>query len=245
MSKTCIIIPCFNEFTRIKTEEFVKCIRCNNNIDFLFVNDGSTDLTLQKLQEIKNTCSDRIEIISNNQNLGKAESIRVGVLIVNNQNIYDYIGYWDADLSTPLDEIEYFINAIKTNKLLIIGSRFKRVGSSINRKWYRHVLGRIFSTFASLILKLPIYDTQCGAKLFKAELADCFKKPFITKWLFDIEIIARMQQRYKKNDLNNNIYELPLNSWHDVSGSKLRLKHIVWVPFQLILIYCKYKKNDY
>ena len=123
MSKTCIIIPCFNEFTRIKTEEFVKCIRCNNNIDFLFVNDGSTDLTLQKLQELKNTCSDRIEIISNNQNLGKAESIRVGVLIVNNQNKYDYIGYWDADLSTPLDEIEYFINAIKTNKLLIIGSR--------------------------------------------------------------------------------------------------------------------------
>ena len=81
--------------------------------------------------------------------------------------------------------------------------------------------------------------------LFKAELADCFKKPFITKWLFDIEIIARMQQRYKKSDLINNIYELPLNSWHDVSGSKLRLKHIVWVPFQLILIYCKYKKNDY
>ena len=50
------------------------------------------------------------------------------------------------------DEIEFFINAIKTNKLLIIGSRFKRVGSSIYRKWYRHVLGRIFSTFALSII---------------------------------------------------------------------------------------------
>jgi len=73
----------------------------------------------------------------------------------------------DADLSTPLSEITRLLDITKTKSLdFVLGSRIKIIGSSIKRKAYRHFFGRIVATFIdSGILKLDIYDTQCGAKI--------------------------------------------------------------------------------
>ena len=157
---------------------------------------------------------------------------------LSNDKSYDYLGLWDADLATPLDEIARFFDVIKKRKVdCIIGSRIRKLGSSIKRKRYRHVLGRIFATIASWILKLPVYDTQCGAKLFKREAAKkIFEKKFISYWPFDVELLCRLKKYNYKN-----LYELPLVKWEDVKGSKLSLFDFIKVPIELIKIWLHYR----
>ena len=98
---------------------------------------------------------------------------------------YQLVGYWDADLATPLAEIPVFIEKFQSNKELnaVCGSRILRLGSSIRRSVFRHYLGRVFATIVSNILNIPVYDTQCGAKLFRTKHAELiFPKLILARW---------------------------------------------------------------
>ncbi len=241
MQKTCILIPCFNEATRINFDEFDTFILNENNIDFLFINDGSSDNTLALLESFEKKHPLRTSVFNLSQNSGKAEAVRLGVLEVSKKNTYEYIGFWDADLATPLSEITNFLYQINNRKItLAIGSRMKRLGAIVERKRSRHLLGRVFSTFASIILKMPVYDTQCGAKIFRSDYVVLFEEKFITSWLFDIELLARYRNKFGINSALSQIIEVPVNSWIEKGGSKLKFKHLIKVPFELISIYKKY-----
>lgn len=241
---TCIIIPCFNEFNRLPVLEFTDYIQ-KNNIHFYFVNDGSTDNTLQLINSLKNQFSDKITIDNCEVNIGKAEAVRKAVLKVIKNPIYKYIGYFDADLATPLNEIAPLLNEFKVNPNinLVIGSRIKRLGSMIDRKYSRFLFGRIFATIISeFILKTPIYDTQCGAKIFKKEVAlIMFNEKFLTKWIFDVEILLRLKVIYGKEFMTNKIYEFPLNTWVEKGDSKIKFTDFLKVPKDIILLKMKYK----
>ena len=107
----------------------------------------------------------------------------------------------------------------------VTGCRLRRLGADIRRSPLRHLVGRVFATAASLHLKLPVYDTQCGAKLFRRETAEAlFAEPFTTRWLFDVELFDRYQRRYGRDAAMRRICEHPLAVWHDVPGSTLRLR---------------------
>jgi hypothetical protein len=99
------------------------------------------------------------------------------------------------------------------------------LGRSIHRKAVRHYLGRAFATVVSLMLRLPIYDTQCGAKIFRItpDLRLVLASPFQSRWIFDVEILARFLTIYKNDTvhLSGLIYESPLRRWEDVAGSKV------------------------
>ena len=91
----------------------------------------------------------------------------------------------------------------------------------------RHSGGRVFATLASLALGLPVYDTQCGAKLFRAsrEFESLLAEPFLTTWEFDVELMARLVRARRGSErpqAHQVIYEYPLERWHDVPGSKVR-----------------------
>lgn len=242
MPKTCIIIPCYNEEKRLNVKAFCDFLENNKDIDFCFVNDGSEDNTSKVLQDIKLKFSKQVILLELDKNAGKASAIREGVLYVL-KNSYKFIGYWDADLSTPLFEITNMKSILEDNNelLIVLGSRIKRLGATIERKVLRHYLGRMFSTFSSLILKLPVYDSQCGAKLFRIEVVDyLFGRPFLTNWLFDVELLARLRNHIGVQKVLQSCYEYPLSVWKDIGGSKLSFFHIIKVPYLLIKIHINY-----
>jgi dolichyl-phosphate beta-glucosyltransferase len=243
MSKVCVIIPCYNEEKRLNIDVFSKFISENKeSFSFLFVNDGSTDLTLKVLDKIKNDYSDSCFVLDLGKNVGKAEAVRRGINKAYEMNVFSHVAYFDADLATPLSELHLLKSIIDKNPhlIMILCSRIKRLGAKVKRNLKRHILGRVFSTSASVILKLPVYDTQCGAKLIRIDvIPHVFNEPFITSWLFDIEIIARIRN-LNPLTIENILFEHPVTKWEDIGGSKLKLKDMIKVPLELFRIQKKY-----
>jgi len=240
MQKTLIIIPCYNEAKRLPYEEYVSFFSKKETIDFLFVNDGSVDNTIEVLTKLQRNFQNA-SILDLSQNVGKAEAIRSAMLKVELKE-YEYIGYLDADLATPIDEVDNLIKQIERNPspYLIMGSRIKILGlTDIQRKLSRHYIGRAFATVVSNMLKLPIYDTQCGAKLIKKEIVkEIFAQPFLSKWLFDVELLFRIKGSY--SDYGGRIIEVPISKWEDKDGSKISAFYFLKAPFDLLKIFFHY-----
>ena len=241
MSSIAIIIPCYNEELRFPKTEFIDFInKSGNEIVFCLVNDGSKDNTLALLNALEKQFPSKVISLNIPQNQGKAEAVRAGLLIMHqHEKDFDYFAYLDADFASPPSEIILIFNQLLKNPLLLfgMGARWQRLGSNIVRKISRHYLGRIFATMASLVLKLKVYDTQCGAKVIHKSLIPVVcKDKFLRKWLFDVELIARIIQEYGKDKTEKIIIEVPLNIWIEKGGSKLKLKDLLFVPLELLKI---------
>jgi hypothetical protein len=118
------------------------------------------------------------------------------------------------------------------------------LGSRIERTPARHYFGRVFATLVSILLRLPVYDSQCGAKVMTAEKAEAlFREDFITSWLFDVELLYRHKILYGTERTLQEVYEYPLYEWTESRGSKIRFVHILAMPFNLIKIYLHYRRD--
>lgn len=223
-----LVVPCYNEAKRLNVQQFRSYLAQNEAVRLLFVDDGSSDGTVDVLRFTASGFEDRAEILKCGKNQGKAEAVRVGIAHALSNFQQEMIGYWDADLATPLSAVSNFITILDDHDAIqmVFGSRVKLLGRHVERRATRHYLGRIFATAVSTVLKLPIYDSQCGAKLFRVspEARKAFAEPFISKWVFDVEILARYLNYYSRNTrhLEHVIYEYPLETWTDVAGSKVR-----------------------
>lgn len=239
--QTAIIIPCYNESARLPKESFQSYAVNHPEVIFLFVNDGSDDDTLQILQSLC-TSSDNFQYYNLRHNVGKAEAVRQGILHTVQNYSPDFVGFWDADLATPICEMDEFIHYLSDYQYnMITGLRLMRLGAKVSRKTFRHFLGRCFATVASNMLHIPVYDTQCGAKLYGIDIIHpLFDKPFISKWLFDVELLARYIQHYGKEAAITKIYEYPVFQWHDVADTKLHFRDYFRAPFEMIKIHHKY-----
>ena len=227
-----LVIPCYNEAERLHIEDFLNWVRETPSRHLCFVNDASTDGTAGVLNQL---CDERTQtsVIHLAQNRGKAEAVRAGIL---RHAESDLVGFWDADLSTPLTEVENLEKIFtKDPKVQIVsGIRVLRLGATIQRTVRRHIAGRTFQTAASLMLNLPAYDTQCGAKLFQNNVAQSiFAKPFISAWMFDVELYLRLRRFHSKTDLSELVYEYPLTEWKSVKNSKLRWWDFIKAPLEL------------
>lgn len=244
-----IIIPCYNEEERLDVARFCDFASPSHSITFLFVNDGSTDSTLRLLESLKGSAPTKFAVLNLQQNRGKAEAVRQGFLAAVDSHP-DYVGFWDADLATPLHTISDFLDVAESRPELemIIGSRVKLLGRKIERRPSRHYLGRIFATAVSTILGVEVYDTQCGAKLFRASssINALFQQPFHSRWIFDVEIIARLIQARRGKELRQPehvIYEFPLTEWTDMPGSKLKYSDFIRAAWELYRIRNCYFRN--
>jgi dolichyl-phosphate beta-glucosyltransferase len=246
---TSIVVPCYNEERRLASDRFREFVQTNPSTAFVFVNDGSTDRTLDLIQRLESENPRQFSVINQQPNQGKAEAVRVGMLAAF-VNTSEYAGYWDADLATPLDEIPRFVQLLEERPEveMVFGSRVKLLGRSIERNPFRHYLGRIFATAASVALALPIYDTQCGAKLFRRspQVEALFAEPFKTGWIFDVEIVARLIRARRGTTLpavERVIYELPLNYWRDVAGSQVKPRDFFKALIEIINVYWHYLRR--
>ena len=228
MAKCTVIIPCYNKETRLDQAAFASFMTRHPAISFLFVNDGSSDATGDILRSL---CADRANAhyLELDRNSGKAEAVRAGMLhAAADPDSGDFIGFWDADLSTSLDEIPVFLEYATPGTLMISGCRLRRLGGEIERTLLRHLLGRCFATAVSNYLNLPVYDTQCGAKLYgRNELREIIASPFVTRWLFDVEILKRLLNRYGREEVLKRCQEVILRKWRDVGGSKLKFFRVL------------------
>lgn len=246
MSRTTIVVPCYNEALRLDVRKFKEFSRADRHRRFLFVNDGSTDGTLEVLDDLRRSDLECFALCDLPENVGKAEAVRQGLLRAFEADP-DYVGYWDADLATPLDAILTFCSVLDSRPDIdmVFGARVKLLGRCVQRNPLRHYLGRIFATAASLALGVGFYDTQCGAKLFRAshEIRSLFQRPFSTRWIFDVEIIARLIASRRGTDrpkIDEVVYEFPLHEWHDVAGSKVRPRDFVRAFYELAAISWRY-----
>ena len=156
----------------------------------------------------------------------------------------DYIGFLDADLATPIGEIDNLLKIIYNDKTkeVVFASRIQLIGSEIKRNYFRHFIGRLFATCVSLFLKIRIYDTQCGAKIFSRKICDdIFYEQFISPWLFDVELFARLLNVYGMEKTIQMSYENPVSKWIDIDGSKVKPLFFLKAPFELFKIVRHYK----
>jgi len=245
MRDVCLVIPCFNEEQRLRGDLIAGFLASRDGVRVCFVDDGSSDGTLKLLEGLRARQPDRMLVCHLERNSGKAEAVRQGILRLSASQPPSFIGYWDADLSTPLSELDRLLGALETGpeQRLAMGSRVKRLGSRVERNEMRHYLGRVFSTLASRLLDLPVYDSQCGAKVFRADVAAAlFAEPFVTRWLFDIELLARLRNQIGREGVLRSVTEVPLLEWREVGGSKLRLAHMIRVPIELLRVRARYNR---
>jgi glycosyltransferase involved in cell wall biosynthesis len=248
MHRPCtIIIPCYNEESRFPMAAFTAYVAANPGIQFLLVNDGSRDNTIAVLRQARQGREAQVEVLDQPVNAGKGEAVRAGMLEALRRPGCAYVGFWDADLATPLEAIGELLGVLMATPglAMIFGARVKLLGRQIERRPIRHYLGRIFATVVSTALRLPIYDTQCGAKLFRVseETRQLFAEPFCTRWVFDVEILARFirVRGYNLSSVENAIYEYPLRQWRDVAGSQVRPRDFFRAFFDVIKIYRRYR----
>jgi hypothetical protein len=91
------------------------------------------------------------------------------------------------------------------------------------------------------VIKEPVYDTQCGAKLFSKQAAEeLFQDKFISKWLFDVELLSRYKAKYGSARFRETIVEIPVNRWTEKQDSKLRYHYFFRILYDLMRIRKRY-----
>lgn len=235
-----IAIPCYNEEFRLPVDAFLDFIS-KNEFTFCFVNDGSKDKTVEILHHIQRQFPDKVIVADSKTNLGKSNALSFGFNQIKERD-FDYFAYLDADLATPIQELIRMSEFLNNEVEFVFGSRVNRIGSNIKRKLYRHLIGRFFATINSLLLNIPVYDTQCGAKILSKSLAEkSFSDKFLTNWVFDVEIFFRVMKYKKSQDINTYAKEIPLEQWEDIGVSSIKPKHYVGIFTDLFKIYKNYR----
>lgn len=227
-----VVIPAYNEEKRLeKTLREIQHYLSSSGYSFeiIVIDDGSKDKTSCIVEKFNN-----IILLKNEKNYGKGYSVRRGIL----KACFDYILFTDADLSTPIKEVEKLLYHLKDNYNIAIGSRALKESKIISPpKKTREKAGKLFNVLVRWLLLPGIYDTQCGFKCFKKEAAkDIFSRAKICGFSFDVEAL------YLAKKLGYNIKEVPV-IWENSLPSKVNiLKH----PLQMILelVKIKYRGGD-
>lgn len=165
MQEVILVVPCYNEAERFDSGGFADFLAEQPGYALLFVDDGSSDRTPERLEALRKRQPGQVSVLRLEANSGKGEAVRRGMQTALAAGA-PFTGFWDADLATPLCAAVAMRREFERRPELdfVTGCRLRRLGADIRRSPLRHLVGRVFATAASLHLKLPVYDTQCGAR---------------------------------------------------------------------------------
>lgn len=211
-----IIIPAYNEESRlpdtIRGVEAYFRAKMPAFFEILVVDDGSRDATAEVTRGFART-NPHIRLLQNPGNRGKGYTVRHGMLEAKG----DWVLFSDADLSTPMEELEKLAAAISREKSLVaIGSRaLDRSLIGVHQPGLRETAGKIFNAVMRLTIGLPIHDTQCGFKLFQRDVAKAvFGRQTLEGFGFDVEVL------YIAHRLGYKISEVPVR-WNHAENSRV------------------------
>src|SRR5437016_10160058 len=186
-----VVIPCFNEAARIGETLRLTLDYLTANApesELIVVNDGSTDATAAIARERLKDARIETRLLENFPNRGKGAAVRSGLLAAQKP-----IGlFFDADLSTPLEETPKVIGPIANGEVdIAFGSRALNRRLIGNRQpWRREQAGRIFNLIVRAATGLPFWDTQCGFKAFRLEVCrPILESAQIEGFAFDVELL--------------------------------------------------------
>lgn len=232
-----LFVPLYNEEKRPKVGEYISSISQIQGLTLVLVNDGSSDDTLSMLELFKGP---NIKIVDFPTNQGKGEALRKAMREYLLQNEVEIIGYLDCDGAFPKSAVVTFLRTakekIQNEKFQVcIASRIMLSGRDVVREAKRHYISRILITLIGFRYSFMPYDSQSGLKIFRVTQAldDSLKIPFRTKWLFDIELLNRLDR--KSNE--KLIWEEPVMAWADKPGSHLRLRNFANVFKEVVTLY--------
>jgi dolichyl-phosphate beta-glucosyltransferase len=199
-----IIIPAFNEAKRIQrslSEIRLFCDRAHPSYEVIVVDDGSVDDTKEKVEEMARNWGN-LRCLQYPKNQGKGYAVRTGVL----GSRGDWIFCADADLAVPIEQLDAFLLAGKTNPVVIASRFMPDAQASHPTPFHRKAMSRIFHAYASLILGRRFSDTQCGFKLYRRkEAMDIFNLLTIRRFAFDLEVL------YLAQKLGYGVTEIPVS----------------------------------
>jgi len=230
-----IVIPCYNESKVVggsirKIDNYLKSNKKIGKYEIICIDDGSTDKTRAIISELIKS-NKKVIVNKKRKNKGKGYSVREGVYL----SKYSYILFTDADLSTPISELDKFISKNKEYDLLIASRNLN--ASRVKRSFIRLFISKTFTLLNKLITSLNYSDTQCGFKLFKRDVAlDLFKDQKINGFAFDVEIL--MKAKIKKY----NVLEIPVIWNHNNHSKVLILKDSFKMLFDIVRL--RIIKND-
>jgi dolichyl-phosphate beta-glucosyltransferase len=211
-----IVIPAYNEERRLPaTLEAISRYLARGGWDFseiLVVDDGSRDRTVEVAENFA-TRMPSLRVLSNPGNRGKGYSVRHGMLEAKGE----WALFTDADLSTPIDELETLWSAARESGAQVaMGSRaLDRSLIGVHQPPLRESAGKLFNVAVRLVTGLPFHDTQCGFKLFETRAArEIFRRQRLHRFGFDVEVVFIARQ------LGYSVIEVPVK-WNDVAGTKV------------------------
>jgi dolichyl-phosphate beta-glucosyltransferase len=212
-----IVIPAYNESSRIiepltKVLAFIE--REGRNAEVIVVDDGSTDTTTNSVEGL---FAARPAISSNvvtyRENRGKGYATKTGLLAAE----ADIALFTDADLSTPIEEMDKLIDPIRSGEYdVTFGSRaLDRTLIGTHQPWQREQGGKIMNLIIRKLSRLPFSDTQCGFKAFNMnKFRPLLEVMTIDRFGFDVEFLFVAKQHGLR------LAEIPVR-WNDVAGSKV------------------------
>jgi len=239
----CIIVPCYNEAKRFPLARFEQFISSHENVHLILVDDGSKDNTLDLITTLATKYSEQISVIALPKNKGKATAVQEGMWMAYENKSITKFAYLDADLSTSLEECFSLSNLINSNSHFVFGSRVLKEDNTIERKWYRYIIGRVIANLIAQMLGIRVYDTQCGCKIISRDWVKVgFDGPFSSRWLFDVELFYRFINAFGKEQMVSSSEEIPLKQWIDTDDSRVKFSYFFKLWSDLWLIRQRYKK---
>jgi glycosyltransferase involved in cell wall biosynthesis len=239
------VVPCYREADRLRADLLLELVEFTPSVHLVLVDDGSPDDTFRVLERVRDEARSRVQVLRLPRNVGKGEAVRAGMTHAlardANAREVEAVGYFDADMATPVGDLQRIVAELADERLhAVLGSRVLLMGHAIQRNPTRHYVGRAFATMASAVLKQPLYDTQCGAKLFRRSeaLEAALTEPFLTRWLFDVELLGRLLvgDSGVAPLAPGAIRELPLHEWRDVAGSKVRTADVARASLDIVRV---------